>query len=184
MEDRRSEKAPQKSRYFELYDWWDCLVYSVLIVVLILSFGVRLIGVDGTSMVPTLQDQDRVLLRSAFYTPKAGDIVVFSKLSEPLVKRIVATEGQIVDIDWDNGVVYVDGVAQYEPYVNEPTYKSGTVAFPVMVPSGCVFVMGDNRNRSTDSRWVEVGMVDTRHILGKVFFRIMPFSEFGLIANS
>ena len=92
--------SAEKSPYFELYDWMDCIVYSVLVVVLLLSFCFRLIGVDGTSMVPTLQDGDRVLLQSIFYKPQAGDIVVFTKLQSPLVKRIIATEGQIVDIDF------------------------------------------------------------------------------------
>ena len=183
--------AAEKSPYFELYDWMDCIVYSVLVVVLLLSF--RLIGVDGTSMVPTLQDGDRVLLQSIFYKPQAGDIVVFTKLQSPLVKRIIATEGQIVDIDFAQGIVYVDNVPLDEPYINELTFTDegtefpltlGDVSFPVEVPQGCVFVLGDNRNHSSDSRVSQVGMVDTRHILGKISFRLLPFSSFGKIAYS
>ena len=186
MEEQRplAETQKKKSPYFELYDWMDCIVYSVLVVVLLLSFCFRLIGVDGTSMVPTLQDCDRVLLRSMFYEPQAGDIVVFSKLKNPLVKRIIATEGQVVDIDFMQGVVYVDDVPLDEPYINEPTQTRGDVSFPVEVPPGCVFVMGDNRNHSSDSRVLEVGMVDVRHILGKISYRIMPFSSFGKITYS
>ena len=176
--------AAEKSPYFELYDWMDCIVYSVLVVVLLLSFCFRLIGVDGTSMVPTLQDGDRVLLQSIFYKPQAGDIVVFTKLQSPLVKRIIATEGQIVDIDFAQGIVYVDNVPLDEPYINELTTRSGDVSFPVEVPQGCVFVLGDNRNHSSDSRVSQVGMVDTRHILGKFSFRLLPFSSFGKIAYS
>lgn len=176
--------AAEKSPYFELYDWMDCIVYSVLVVVLLLSFCFRLIGVDGSSMVPTLQDGDRVLLQSIFYKPQAGDIVVFTKLQSPLVKRIIATEGQIVDIDFAQGIVYVDNVPLDEPYINELTTTSGDVSFPVEVPQGCVFVLGDNRNHSSDSRVSQVGMVDVRHILGKISFRIMPFSSFGKIAYS
>ena len=176
--------AAEKSPYFELYDWMDCIVYSVLVVVLLLSFCFRLIGVDGTSMVPTLQDGDRVLLQSIFYKPQAGDIVVFTKLQSPLVKRIIATEGQIVDIDFAQGIVYVDNVPLDEPYINELTTTIGDVSFPVEVPQGCVFVLGDNRNHSSDSRVSQVGMVDTRHILGKISFRLLPFSSFGKIAYS
>ena len=174
--------AAEKSPYFELYDWMDCIVYSVLVVVLLLSFCFRLIGVDGTSMVPTLQDGDRVLLQSIFYKPQAGDIVVFTKLQSPLVKRIIATEGQIVDIDFAQGIVYVDNVPLDEPYINELTTTSGDVSFPVEVPQGCVFVLGDNRNDSTDSRFTLEGQVPEEQILGKVLWVLWPAGRFGGVA--
>ena len=175
--------AAEKSPYFELYDWMDCIVYSVLVVVLLLSFCFRLIGVDGTSMVPTLQDGDRVLLQSIFYKPQAGDIVVFTKLQSPLVKRIIATEGQIVDIDFAQGIVYVDNVPLDEPYINELTTTSGDVSFPVEVPQGCVFVLGDNRNHSSDSRDVSIGMIDLRQVMGRAVFRFFPVSAAGALTD-
>lgn len=100
-------------------------------------------------------------------------------MKEPIIKRVIATEGQTVDIDFDAGIVYVDGVALDEPYTNDYTYDREDFDEPVTVPENCIFVMGDNRNRSTDSRTEALGCVDTRYLLGKALFRITPFSKFG-----
>ena len=97
----------------------------------------------------------------------------------PIVKRVIATEGQIVDIDFETGTVYVDGVALVEPYLNTPTNVQGGVQFPLEVEDSCVFVMGDNRNRSKDSRYYEIGMIDTREILGKAIFLVLPGTNKG-----
>ena len=164
--------APQQqSAKLDLYYWLQALVAALVIIILTFTFAFRLIGVDGSSMVPTLHDKDLMVVRSLGYTPTRGDIVVLQEssfMAEPIVKRVIATAGQTIDIDFSSGDVWVDGVLQEEPYINEPTYNSGDVSFPATVPEGCIFVMGDNRNRSTDSRWSSVGMVDTRCVIGKV----------------
>lgn len=138
-------------------------------------------------MVPTLNDRDKVLMSGLFYTPKPGDIVVLTKKSFseiPLVKRVIATEGMSVDINFDTGEVWVDGVLQDEPYINELTHKHFDVNFPLIVPEGYVFVMGDNRNHSTDSRDSQVGFIDERIVLGKVYLRIWPLSNFGMVYHA
>ncbi len=161
----------------ELYDWVQCIVAALVIGILCFMFIGRVIGVIGTSMVPTLQDDDQLIVSKLFYSPKQGDIVVFQTDvfgDEPLVKRIIATEDQIIDINFTSGVVYVDGNALKENYTAAPTTTRENFEGPVTVPKGCIFVMGDNRNASTDSRSSHVGMVDTRSILGKVYFIIIP----------
>ena len=163
----------------DLYEWVQALVCSVLTVVLIFTFVIRLIGVDGHSMVPTLQDGDRLLvLNSMLYDDyKYGDIVVLRKdtfLEEPIVKRVIATEGQTVDIDFSSGSVYVDGVLLKEDYIHELTFLEEGTEFPLTVPEGSVFVMGDNRNHSSDSRDSRLGTVDTRYVIGKAVFLAFP----------
>ncbi|MCI9553971.1 MAG: signal peptidase I [Oscillibacter sp.] len=173
----RTEAPKEKGR--ELYEWIQALVCSVLAVVLLFTFGVRLIGVDGRSMVPTLQDGDRLLvLNSMFcggYAP--GDIVVLRKesfLPTPIVKRVIAVEGQVVDVDFGSGVVFVDGKPLQEEYIQERTFTAEGTAFPLTVPEGSVFVLGDNRNHSTDSRDARLGTVDTRYIIGRAVFLAFP----------
>lgn len=176
------EKA--KKREGDLFDWLQCIVTALVACVLIFVFIGRTIGVVGSSMVPTLEQGDRLIISKLFYTPQQGDIVVLQKDSfadYPLIKRVIATEGQTVDIDFDAGVVYVDGVALDEPYTAEPTVVREDFDEPVTVPDGCIFVMGDNRNRSTDSRTDSIGCVDTRLIMGKALLRLTPLSKFGTI---
>lgn len=176
------EKA--KKREGDLFDWLQCIVTALVACVLIFVFIGRTIGVVGSSMVPTLEQGDRLIISKLFYTPQQGDIVVLQKDSfadYPLIKRVIATEGQTVDIDFDAGVVYVDGVALDEPYTAEPTVVREDFDEPVTVPEGCIFVMGDNRNRSTDSRTDSIGCVDTRLIMGKALLRLTPLSKFGTI---
>lgn len=174
---------------FEVFEWTQALLTAIILVTFVFVVLVRVIGVTGASMEPTLRENQRILISNLFYTPQQGDVVVFTKKNihwmfnreetdEPLVKRVIATEGQTVDIDIDVGKVYVDNQVVEEPF---ETNRLGDVAFPVTVPKGCVFVMGDNRNHSTDSRTLIVGMVDTRYILGKVLLRVWPTSEFGVI---
>lgn len=179
-----SEPEQEQNKLAELFDWMDSIVYSVALVVLLLSFAFRMITVDGTSMTNTLQDNDRVFLTSVLYQPKQGDIVVFTKLQRPLIKRVIAVGGQTIDIDTAAGTVTVDGVVLDEPYIREPMRPAGDTAFPLTVPEGSVFVMGDNRNNSSDSRVSTVGCVDTRYIVGHVLFRAAPLSSFGKIPYS
>ena len=161
------------------------LVYLLAVLMIIFLMFFRVVVVEGTSMNQTLLDGDYLLLlNSTFYgEPEQGDIVVISKDSYdhgvPIVKRVIATEGQIVDIDFETGTVYVDGVALVEPYLNTPTNVQGGVQFPLEVEDSCVFVMGDNRNRSKDSRYYEIGMIDTREILGKAIFLVLPGTNKG-----
>ena len=159
-----------------LHDFVYWLV-SVLLVFLLLF---RVVVVSGISMNQTLLHGDYLLLlNSAFYhEPEQGDIVVVSKQSfrsgEPIIKRVIATEGQWVDIDFEAGIVYVNGNPLDEPYVNTPTTLYEGVDFPLMVEDGCIFVLGDNRNESQDSRSPEIGQVDKREIMGKAIFLFLP----------
>ena len=159
-----------------------CMLVAVMAVLMLF---LRIIVVDGPSMERTLLNGDYMLLVSnMFYKePKHGDVVVVSKQSydngKPIVKRVIATEGQTVDIDFNEGVVYVDGVALDEPYTKTlTTLKEGTV-FPLVVEEGKVFVMGDNRNNSKDSRSTQIGQVDKREVLGKVAFILFPGTGMG-----
>lgn len=190
----RKDKGSEKTR-MELYDWLQCIVTAILCGIFIFVFVGRTIGVEGDSMRDTLHWYDRVIMSNLFYTPTNGDIVIFRSPNEsfggtPLVKRVIATEGQTVDIDFETNEVFVDGVVLVEPYIRQPTRNRIDFVGPVTVPEGHVFVMGDNRNASADSRDSRVGMVDTRYILGKVLFLAIPggtndeprdWSRFGLI---
>lgn len=161
----------------ELYDWLQCVVSAILCGILIFVFVGRVIGVEGSSMLDTLQDTDKVIMSNLFYTPKYGDIVVLKTEyfgDTPLVKRVIATEGQTIDIDFNTGEVSIDGRVIVETYIRDLTTEQLDFDGPITVPKGDVFVMGDNRNASTDSRSNLVGIVDTRQILGKVLFVLIP----------
>ena len=162
----------------EIYDWILCLLVALIACVLLFVFVIRVIDVVGTSMYPTLNNSDKMLVSGLFYKPKVGDIVVFKKdeydPNKALVKRVIAVEGQEINMDFDNGIVYIDGKAISEPYINEFTYNKLDFIGPKKVPEGCVFVMGDNRNMSIDSRKSEIGMLDTRLILGRAYAVIYP----------
>lgn len=174
----------KKAFQSELFDWAQNIAIILTVVVLMFTFALRIIGVDGPSMQNTLQHGDWLLVSDLFYEPEYGDIVIIKKeqfMESPIVKRVIATEGQTVNIDFDAGVVWVDNVPYDEPYVNTPTNRAFDMEFPQTVPEGCVFVLGDNRNHSSDSRDSSLGMVDERYIIGKVIFRILPFDSFGTI---
>ena len=163
-----------------LYSWLQPFLFALSVLFVVSTFLGRLIGVEGDSMKPTLHDKDMLVLQSIAYTPRNGDIVVLSKQSfrngDPIVKRVIATEGQRVDIDYDAGTVSVDGVVLDEPYLNQTMHpQSWSVNNHVTVPQGHIFVMGDNRNNSTDSRSAEVGLVDARCVLGRAIWRLHPF---------
>ena len=163
-----------------LYEWVQALVTVVLCAVVVFAFAARLVLVSGPSMRETLQDQDCLVVLSPLLCGdyEAGDIVIIQRESfrdgEPIVKRVIATEGQTVDIDFDAGVVYVDGTALEEDYIRQPTHLEEGLDFPCTVPAGCVFVMGDNRNDSDDSRDPDLGPVDTREIMGQAVFLLYP----------
>ena len=172
------KRAEQRGR--GAYEWVQTLVCSVLAVVLVFTFAVRGFWVDGQSMRETLQDGDMLLILNDHlcggYQP--GDIVVLRKASfrdgKPLVKRVIATEGQTVDIDFEAGIVYVDGEALEEDYIREPTWTPEGLDFPMTVPEGHIFVLGDNRNNSSDSRHKDLGPIDIRMVTGKAVFLLVP----------
>ena len=180
------KKRKLKERRGETFDWIQSLVVALFACVLIFTFLVRVVGVVGTSMLNTLHPGDRILVSNLFYTPKRGDIIVLRKESfnsEPIVKRVIATEGETVTIDFEGGIVYVDGVALDEPYTLEPTHRRIDFGDSVTVPEGCLFVMGDNRNDSKDSRMRVVGFIDEKYIMGKVVGRIMPLGQWDVYYN-
>ncbi len=177
-----SEKAPA-----EIYEWMQSLVSALLICVLVFAFLVRIIGIIGSSMEPTFSDKDSVIISDLLFTPKQGDVVVLRKLSfqeEPIIKRIIAVAGQTVDIDFEKGIVYVDDQPLDETYIRELTLTPLDFDGKITVPENCVFVMGDNRNNSTDSRSSMIGCVDERYIMGKVLVRLLPIDKFGVVNHS
>ena len=179
---QEQEKQTAKGR--DLYEWVQSLVGSVLVVVAIFTFVIRMMGVDGHSRLNTLQHGDRLLVVNSmlYHDYKYGDIVILRKNGvfddDPIVKRVIAVEGQTVDIDFAEGIVYVDGEALEEDYIREPTYTAEGTEFPLTVPEGSIFVMGDNRNGSSDSRDYRLGTVDTRYVIGKAAFLIFPGPDY------
>lgn len=178
----QQEKMPwQKNLLLYLHD----LTYLLAAIMLCFILLFRFVVVSGPSMFTTLWDGDWLLvLSSVFYNnPQYGDIIIASKDSfndgEPIVKRVIATEGQTVDIDFEAGIVYVDGVALEEDYTNTDTSNAEGMRFPLVVEEGCLFVMGDNRERSKDSRDPEIGLIDKREVLGKAIFLIFPGTHSG-----
>ena len=194
-DDRKDSPGSSEKARMELYDWLQCVVSAIICGIFIFVFFGRTIGVEGDSMRNTLHWYDRVIMSNLFYTPKYGDIIIFRAQTNafgdtPLVKRVIATAGQTVEIDFDTGEVRVDGVVLDEPYIREQTNRKIDYSGPVTVDEGFVFVMGDNRNNSSDSRDARIGLVDTRLILGKVLFLAIPggddndvrdWSRFGLV---
>ena len=181
MNSAASEVGSAKSKPVNVFlSYLHDLTYLVAGVLLVFSLLFRVVVVSGPSMNNTLVDGDWLLLLSnTFYKdPQYGDVIVASKDSfddgKPIIKRVIATEGQEVDIDFINGIVYVDGTALDEPYTLTPTNLNEGIVFPLTVDEGCVFAMGDNRNVSKDSRSTEIGQIDCREILGKAVFLFFP----------
>lgn len=164
----------------DLYFWLQTLVVALVILVLLFSFVGRITSVSGPSMLPTLHHRDVMLLRSIAYTPEQGDIVVLTKdfdhyVDQPIVKRVIAVGGQTVRIDYDESTVYVDDVALDEPYTLEDfMFRRSDSIEELTVPEGSVFVLGDNRNNSNDSRNYALGAIDNRYILGKLVTVLVP----------
>lgn len=176
---KKKEEEPmtwQKSLLLYLHD----LIYLLAIVMIIFLLLFRIVIVSGSSMYSTLWNGDWLLVTSSllYSDPQPGDIIVASKDSfnngEAIIKRVIATEGQTVDVDFDAGVVYVDGIALEEDYTYTPTNVQEGIVFPITIADGCIFAMGDNRNGSKDSRHPDIGMIDTREVLGKAVFLLFP----------
>ena len=180
-QERAGEGTWKKSIVSYLHD----LIYMLMVILLVFLLFFRVIVVSGDSMYSTLLDGDYLLLLgNLFYQePEHGDIVVISKQSfdngKPIVKRVIATEGQLVDIDFENGVVYVDNVPLDEPYINSLTKLNEGTRFPLIVEENCIFVLGDNRGVSRDSRDPVIGQVDRREVLGKALFLMIPGTSHG-----
>ena len=185
---REGEQEEPRLPGQDLFEWLQMIMGCVLVAVVLFNGFIRLTRVDGHSMDNTLNDGEMMLVWSLGYEPQQGDIVVLNKTISPtlggkaIVKRVIATGGQTVDIDYDTGTVYVDGEALDEPYINGPMYLPGD---PMMwgthweVPEGSIFVMGDNRNGSTDSRHELLGTIDEDYVLGKVVLALWPPDRFG-----
>ena len=163
------------------------LIYLLIGITVVFLLLFRVIVVSGSSMSTTLLDGDYLLLVSNvfYHEPEHGDIVVISKESfdngKAIVKRVIATEGQTVDIDFQQGIVYVDGVALQEDYISCPTTLEEGTHFPLTVTEGCIFVLGDNRGVSLDSRNPAIGLIDTREVLGKAIFLMLPGDHYGQV---
>jgi signal peptidase I len=202
----KQAQQPQTSLFHDIMDMIETAIFAVFIVGMIFTFLFRQAVVEGDSMRMTLIDGERLIISNLFYKPERLDIVVidntfghiFSDEEETevvenvglnldgsvkyIVKRVIATAGQKLDIDFKTGTVYVDDKALVEEYVNGDWHNNeGAFDYPIVIPEGYIFVMGDNRSRSSDSRNPKIGLVKTEDVIGKVVFRILPFSKFGTI---
>ena len=164
------------------FEWLETFIQAIIIVVMLMTFAFRVVMVDGDSMRETLHHQDRLIVMRWDYTPQNGDIVVISQgehVDHPIIKRVIATEGQSLEIDYAKGTVTVDGKVLDEPYIKEPMWRQGDAEIPKVIPKGYYFVMGDNRNNSDDSRVKRIGLIPKEHIVGKASFRVYPFNAVG-----
>lgn len=179
----------------EFLEWLEILSVAIICVILVFSFFFRVATISGNSMLNTLHNGDKVIITNLNYEPRQGDIVVVSRnvtnsaegdsqSQEPIIKRVIAVGGQTVDIDFEEGIVYVDGAPLKEDYLGSPTNKMGDVEFPVYVPKGHIFILGDNRADSLDSRFSIIGnggIVDNRYVLGHAVYRFFPFNQIGAL---
>ncbi len=176
----KKEQTFKNKLIINLYDLASVLTVAVVAIALIFTLIFRVVGVVGQSMEPTLYDGDWLIVSAFDLEPEYAQVVIITQpnsFDEPIVKRIIATEYQVVDINFFTGEVYVDGVLLEEEYINNETTNYEGIDFPVQVPEGCVFVMGDNRQHSTDSRSDSIGFIDENYILGVVKFRVFSIDE-------
>jgi signal peptidase I len=174
------ETPAPRTKWNVIYEILDSFSLAVLLVMVLFAFLCRPFWVSGSSMEPTLQDRNWVAVTTAGFYAQRGDIVVVSQPNarhEPLIKRIIAVAGDTVEIDPQAHTVSVNGDILDEPYISEPVEKSGDLTYPIQVPEGHVFVMGDNRNDSLDSRSSMIGFIDTRYLSGKAVFRFFPVGQ-------
>lgn len=184
-----TEENTKKKKVKEVLEYAESLTVVFAVMLLIFTFIARPATVDGESMLPTLRNGERLVISNLFYEPAPGDIVVLCGEADReegrnLIKRIIAVGGQTIDIDFETGEVTVDGEVLDEPYILERTHLDEGTEFPLTVPEGEVFVMGDNRNASRDSRSLSVGTVKEEYIVGRVLFRFFPFDRFGTVSDT
>ena len=197
-EESKDDAAPERiSLVHSVFEWIELFVLAFTVVLLLMTFIGRHSPVVGESMLPTLEEGDVLIVSDIAYTPKNGDIIVCQSpwnqcetdligFNEPLVKRIIAVGGQEVNIDFYTWSVYIDGEKLEEDYIKKyddmpmRAYNDG-ITFPLIVPEGYVFVLGDNRNGSIDSRSAMIGLIDERFIVGRVVFRVLPFDKIGTV---
>ena len=166
------------------FDWSETIVQSFILIVVLITFIFRGFVVTGQSMMDTLLDGDRVAVFRWKYVPKNGDVVVIKhgeKFDKPIIKRVIATEGQSLKINFSDGSVIVDGVKLNETYIKERMWLRGNAVIPSVVPEGKCFVMGDNRNHSSDSRDKTIGLIPNENIIGKAKFVFYPFNRIRII---
>ncbi len=176
--------SKKKSIKKEILDWVVSIALAVVIALAVRTYIFTLVRVDGESMVPTLSHGDTLYTNRFLYQPKNGDIIVFRPVNSPetpYIKRVIATEGQTISIDEASRTVTVDGVVLDEPYIAEPMLSGGNMQYPLTIPEGYVFAMGDNRNHSFDSRSTTVGLVPEENIIGEALFRLLPLSDLGVL---
>ena len=181
-ESAADQQGRQHNWISAIYEWLEAAVFSLVFVVILFTFMFRIVGVDGESMQDTLMDKDRLILTDLFYKPSYGDIVVINRYTdEPLVKRIIAVGGDVIDVDPNTGKVILNGKVLDEPYIDVKTPRNEMTG-AVEVPEGYVFVMGDNRGNSHDSRMTDIGnngFINVKDIMGKAIFRIFPLNKIG-----
>ena len=166
----------------KLYDFIESISLSVLFITVAILFCFRIIVVDGDSMMNTLHHQERIIISNFFYSPEKGDIVVTDShngYGHPIIKRVIGTGGDTVKISFETGDVYVNGTVLQEEYIYEKIRSEPKDDIEITVPEGYLFLMGDNRNNSLDSRSESIGLINEKNLLGKAVFRISPLSKIG-----
>lgn len=177
---KRTYVKEKKGPWEIVYEWMDSFVFSIILILIVFVFGFRVVGVDGESMMPTLNDKDWLAVKAINNNIERGDIVVITQpnvTGEPLIKRVIAVGGDTLDINFISGEVKVNGEVIEEPYIMAPTHNQGDFNKPIRIPEGYLFVMGDNRNESLDSRFSTIGIIDERYVLGVASTRLYPFGE-------
>lgn len=179
--DIKKENTPatvKKSGWDFVYGWLDSLVFAIMLILVVFVLAFRIVGVVGDSMNPTLQSGEWLAVKAINTSINRGDIVIVTQpndINEPLVKRVIAVGGDTIDINFERGEVKVNDEILDEPYIADLTHRQGDFDGPISIPEGYVFVMGDNRNDSLDSRFNSVGLIDERYVLGVAEFRFYPF---------
>lgn len=180
------EKPEKAKSRFHLSVWLPPVIAALLAIAFVLISGFRFVTVEGSSMDTTLESGEKLVVTNFMYTPQTGDIIVVSKgehYDKPFIKRVIATEGQTLQLDYANDKIYVDGKELDEPYLHCSTFegRQSEYEIPTVIPKGKLFVMGDNRAVSRDSRSTSIGLVDVNNIIGKAHFAVFPFNRFGAI---